>query len=53
MKKKIFGIKVGAILQFVLCVACAFVIWLAVQYTNMQDGASEVAIGNFLSSLLQ
>ena len=32
MKKKIFGIKIGTIIQFAFCLVLAFAIWLFVQY---------------------
>ncbi len=44
MDKKIFGIRIGTILQLVLCVALAFVIWFIVQYMNTNDeGAKDAA----------
>lgn len=35
MKKKIFGIKIGTIIQFVLCLIFAFAIWLSVRYSAL------------------
>ena len=37
MNKKIFGIRIATILQFLLCLVFAAIIWFVVQYANMQD----------------
>lgn len=43
MNKKFLGIKIGTILQFLVCVVLAFVIWFVVQYTNSQIDAGDAA----------
>lgn len=35
MKKSFFGIKIGTVIQFILCLAFAFAIWISVKYTEM------------------
>ena len=35
MKKKIFGIKISTILQALLCIVLAFIVWFLVQYSNI------------------
>jgi len=40
MKKKIFGIKISTILQTLLCIVLAFIVWFLVQYSNIV--ASEI-----------
>ncbi len=53
MNKKILGIRIGTILQFLVCVVLAFVIWFVVQYTNSQvDVNDAAAFGASLTSLL-
>ena len=37
MNKRIFGIKISTILQALLCVLFAFVMWLAVKYNNTEE----------------
>lgn len=37
MNKKIFGIKISMILQALLCLVLAFVIWLTVKYNNTEE----------------
>ncbi len=34
MKKKIFGIKIGRILSWLLCLGAAVLFWLYVKYTQ-------------------
>lgn len=43
MNKKIFGIKISTILQAVLCIIVAFVIWFAVKYTGTAEKTEETA----------
>ena len=53
MNKKILGIKIGTMLQFLVCVVLAFIIWFVVQYTNSQiDADNATAIGVSLGSVL-
>ena len=35
MNKKIFGIRVGTLIQFLLCLFLAIAIWLSVQYASV------------------
>ena len=44
MKKKIFGVKISTILQALLCVLFAFVIWFTVKYNDSADQAKETAV---------
>lgn len=37
MKKKIFGVKLSTIIQFLLCLIFAFAIWLSVQYSALSE----------------
>ena len=37
MNKKFFGIKIGTLLQFFLCLVLASIIWFVVQYANTPD----------------
>ncbi len=41
MNKKIFGIKIGTILQFLLCLILAAIIWFVVQYANSSNDIVE------------
>ena len=41
MNKKIFGIKIGTILQLVLCLILAAIIWFVVQYANLRNSGVE------------
>ncbi len=51
MNKKFLGIKITTILQFLVCVVLAFIIWFVVQYTNSQvDGNSTAMLGILSSS---
>ncbi len=53
MNKKFLGIKIATILQFLVCVVFAFIIWFAVQYTNSQVDVGDTAgLGTLLPSLL-
>ena len=47
MDKKFLGIKISAILQFVFCVALAFIIWFIVQYVNMSSEEAEATANSF------
>ena len=40
MNKKIFGIRVGTLIQFVLCLFLAMAIWLSVQYASVESNES-------------
>ena len=40
MNKKIFGIKIGTILQALVCLVVAFAIWFIVKYMNLQEASS-------------
>ena len=52
MNKKFLGIKIATILQFLVCVILAFIIWFVVQYTNSKVNADDTAaLGTLLSSL--
>ena len=48
MNKKIFGIRLGTIISFVVCLVVAFLIWLYANYTSM----TEEALFNAASSLI-
>ncbi|MBO5945178.1 MAG: hypothetical protein J6Q69_01090 [Clostridia bacterium] len=37
MNKKIFGIRVGTLIQFLLCLFLAIAIWLSVQYASVES----------------
>jgi hypothetical protein len=52
MNKKILGIKLGTLLQFLVCVVLASIIWFVVQYTNSQADANTAALGVYFGSLL-
>lgn len=44
MNKKIFGIRLGTIISFVVCLAVAFLIWLYANYIAMSgDAQAQVA----------
>ena len=43
MKKKIFGIQISTIVQFVFCLVLAFAIWISVQYNNSTENDKENA----------
>lgn len=52
MNKKLLGIKIATILQFLVCVILAFIIWFVVQYTNSKvDVGDTAALGALLPSL--
>ena len=40
MNKKIFGIRVGTLIQFLLCLFLAMAIWLSVQYASVESNES-------------
>ena len=52
MKKKFLGIKIGTIIQFLVCVILAFIIWFVVQYTNSQVDHNDSAMIEVLTSHL-
>ena len=54
MNKKILGIRIGTILQFLVCVVLAFVIWFVIKYTNSQVGANDTAalVASLCSTML-
>ena len=47
MNKKIFGIRVGTIISFVMCLTIAFLIWLYANYAAM----TEMSIQDTVTSL--
>ncbi len=40
MNKKIFGIKIGTMISFVVCIVVAFCIWLYANYISASDVAT-------------
>ena len=40
MNKKIFGIRVGTLIQLLLCLFLAMAIWLSVQYASIESNES-------------
>ena len=48
MNKKIFGIRVGTIISFLVCLTVAFLIWLYANYTVMTS--EELSLGLSLIS---
>ena len=40
MNKKIFGIRVGTIITFIVCIIVAIVVWLYAEITNSPETAS-------------
>ena len=52
MNKKFLGIKISTILQLLVCVILAFVIWFVVQYTNSQAEADTAALGEYFGAVL-
>ncbi len=37
MDKKIFGIKISTYLSFILCLLCAFAVWLYVKIDSLEE----------------
>ena len=52
MNKKFLGIKISTILQLLVCVILAFVIWFVVQYTNSQVDNSNTEVAGILSCIM-
>ena len=52
MNKKFLGIKIGTMIQFVVCVILAFIIWFVVQHTNSQgdvNASATAALHSYLT----
>lgn len=41
MNKKIFGMRLGTLIQFLLCLFLAIAIWLSVQYASIATDKSD------------
>lgn len=48
MNKKIFGIKIGTILTFIICLTVAILIWAMVKYQLSLDAESASLISDVL-----
>lgn len=44
MNKKIFGIRLGTIISFAVCLVVAFLIWLYANYTAMTDSSEALSL---------
>ena len=44
MNKKIFGLRVGTIISFFVCLAVAFLIWLYASYAATSEESAEAAL---------
>ncbi len=42
MNKKIFGIRVGTIITFIVCIIVAIVVWLYAEITSAPEQISEL-----------
>lgn len=45
MNKKFFGIKLSTILTAFACLIVAFLVWMTVEYVNIDDAKSALSIG--------
>ena len=51
MNKKFLGIKISTIIQLLVCIILAFIIWFVVQYTNSQVENGNTDVAGILSIL--
>ena len=54
MNKSFFNIKIATLIQFILCLIFAFVIWISVKYTDMySESQTEVPEEQTTSASIQ